>query len=324
LHCAYVPYRVQNEWDEVMLETFTLKQHLDTTRQELAQALYQHDAACRVIARLMQERDEARQQLSGVQVQVGNGNGKQHTEQSSGEMVVDDAQNGNVGAEKESVGQLNNRVVDELVATCAELSAARKARKGSAGSAAPSKDAIKGLTVQASHSPHKADAKSAVACVAVQSSFPIAEVAPAAPTKSHGKRGKAAAAAAEEAEGAEAQGAVILSGGTDKNVLLTQQDSGRVLAKITGHHKKVTAVSFHGANSTHLFSASADTAVKVTNTTASFVVCLPGLTEIHVLLFLDVVSGQHHWHGRCRPLPGGVDLQGARTGGALPVPAPLG
>ncbi|KAL4920565.1 WD40-repeat-containing domain protein [Aspergillus aurantiobrunneus] len=58
----------QEEWDALALETYTLRQTLAQTRQELSAALYQHDAAVRVIARLTKERDEARDALSKVSV----------------------------------------------------------------------------------------------------------------------------------------------------------------------------------------------------------------------------------------------------------------
>ncbi|APA10799.1 hypothetical protein SS1G_03564 [Sclerotinia sclerotiorum 1980 UF-70] len=66
----------QNEWDALALESFTIRQQLHQTRQELSTALYQHDAAVRVIARLTKERDEARDALSKVSIGAGNsGNG---------------------------------------------------------------------------------------------------------------------------------------------------------------------------------------------------------------------------------------------------------
>jgi len=84
--CTSIPGMLslfQSEWDALMTETYELKTSLDTTRKQLSHALYQHDAACRVIARLLRERDSARAQVAQLQDQrsksgpIGTGGGEQ-------------------------------------------------------------------------------------------------------------------------------------------------------------------------------------------------------------------------------------------------------
>ncbi|EIW72796.1 hypothetical protein TREMEDRAFT_67061 [Tremella mesenterica DSM 1558] len=62
---------LQAEYDAIMLESFEIKKTFQSSRQELANALYREDAAMRVIARLMKERDEARDALGTIQQTIG-------------------------------------------------------------------------------------------------------------------------------------------------------------------------------------------------------------------------------------------------------------
>ncbi|PSN66559.1 Prp19-domain-containing protein [Corynespora cassiicola Philippines] len=80
----------QAEWDAIILETFTLKQQLSQTRQELSTALYQNDAATRVIARLSRERDEAREALSNVTISGGGAASNGDAMQVDGQALPDD------------------------------------------------------------------------------------------------------------------------------------------------------------------------------------------------------------------------------------------
>ncbi|KAI0308034.1 WD40 repeat-like protein [Multifurca ochricompacta] len=115
---------LQNEWDALVLETFTLKQQYNSTRQELSYALYSQDAASRVIARLMRERDAAREALANVQASLG----ISAAPSSDIEMSDQTAPAGNALPEK---------VIAEIDETHQTLSAMRKKRKAPPGYATP-------------------------------------------------------------------------------------------------------------------------------------------------------------------------------------------
>jgi pre-mRNA-processing factor 19 len=63
--------QMQSEYDALVLELFDTRKGLEDTRRELSQALYQNDAAVRVVARLSMERDAARQELEKWNASVG-------------------------------------------------------------------------------------------------------------------------------------------------------------------------------------------------------------------------------------------------------------
>lgn len=207
-----------------MLETFSLKQSLDTSRQELAQALYQHDAACRVIARLMRERDEARAALASVQA-AGLIPAAQATARQAPAPAPAPAASTSMDVDTPAPPQaLSSAVIDAINNKCKELSAPRKGRKPQPeGTLA--RQAIASLTSQtASFTPHSSD----VLSLAI----------------SH-----------DEAH--------VLTGGLDKDVLLSNRLTGAVDSTLRGHQDKVNSVQFHPTRSDVVVSASADKTSKV-------------------------------------------------------------
>ncbi|XP_077252774.1 pre-mRNA-processing factor 19-like [Tasmannia lanceolata] len=198
----------QNEWDALMLSNFALEQQLNTARQELSHALYQHDAACRVIARLKKERDEARSLLAQAERQIPM---TASTVAAANASVVS---NGKRAAEEEELGPGGKRIrpgisadiIADLTDCNAMLSGQRKKRQ--IPSTLAPVDALERYTQLSSHPLHKTN-KPGILSADIH------------PTKD-----------------------IIATGGVDSNAVLFDQMSGQILCTLSGHTKKVTSVKF--------------------------------------------------------------------------------
>uniref|UniRef100_A0ACD5TP49 Uncharacterized protein n=1 Tax=Avena sativa TaxID=4498 RepID=A0ACD5TP49_AVESA len=195
----------QNEWDALMLSNFALEQQLHTARQELSHALYQHDAACRVIARLKKERDESRGLLALAERQIPASmtgaapaavlsNGKRATEEE-------------IGPDGKKIRPgINPVMIDELMECNTMLSAQRKKRQVPPSLA--SIDALERYTQISSHPLHKTN-KPGILSMDMH------------PSKD-----------------------IMATGGIDTNAVLFDRPSGQILCTLAGHSKKITTLKF--------------------------------------------------------------------------------
>ena len=238
---------LQSEWDAQMLEHFELRRTLEDTRRELSQTLYQHDAAVRLIARLVRERDAARQQLADVQSMLvqqhaGAGSAGSSAGAGAGAGAAGDAAMSEDGA----AGGIPEEVLAAAKDKHKELSKQRKAKgKAPPPAGCATLDQVRSAAAAPaaaplSFSPHAPSAAPGVTCFE-----PMAE--------------RDAGAAA----GGGASSDVAISGGMDGSALVLDIARGAVLARLAGGHaKRVSGVAAHPSRDAFV-TASHDGTVKV-------------------------------------------------------------
>lgn len=138
-----------DEWDALMLEHHTLRQNLHTVRQELSHALYQHDAACRVIARLIRERDEARTALATLREDMR----AEFAAAAEARKRAGEDEEGAAPSKRSKGEPLGDAVLEVLNQTNTQLSSGRRKRAVPEGTATP--EAIGAFTLKGSFPLHK-------------------------------------------------------------------------------------------------------------------------------------------------------------------------
>lgn len=197
---------LQDEWDACMLHSFTLRQQLQTARQELSHALYQHDAACRVIARLTKEVNAAREALASLKPQAAGYVAPPGVEQVEG---IPPSQAEHMETEPPP-GEMTEEILQKLQDTAALLTAERKKRGKKVPEGLTSADDIGGFQQTATHPGlHSASVPGILAL---------------------------------DLSGDSAR---TITGGADKNAVIFQMDTQQIVATLRGHSKKVTGVVYH-------------------------------------------------------------------------------
>lgn len=114
----------QNEWDALALETYTLRKQLHIARQELSEALYQYDAAVRVTAKAIKDRDEAQAALQQLSEAFAREAGRAKTEEpmdegeklENGDSILTNGENSALDSKEKIPVELLSSARDQLFA----------------------------------------------------------------------------------------------------------------------------------------------------------------------------------------------------------------
>ncbi|CAH9137331.1 unnamed protein product [Cuscuta epithymum] len=216
----------QIEWDGLMLSNYALEQQLHTARQELSHALYQHDAACRVIARLKKDRDSARALLAQAERQMP-------VEAATTTVVNSPAlSNGKRAAEDEEIGTeakksrpgISQSLMEELTNYNTTLSQQRKKRQ--IPTTLSPVDALERYTQLNCYPLHKTNKPG---ILSLDICYPKD---------------------------------IIATGGIDNNAVIFNRSSEQIISTLSGHTKRVTSVKF-AAEGEVVVTSSADKTVRV-------------------------------------------------------------
>jgi len=173
--------------------------------------LYQHDAACRVIARLIKERDTAKAALANLHGQIPD--------------VRNASSEHGSAMEVEATNAIPDSVKDKLSQKSATLSKDRKKRQASPDLA--TEDAIKEYAVQSSDTGLHKTSPPGISCLDVHLSKDV-----------------------------------VVTGGLDSDLSVFNTQSRKIVAKLSGHSKRVNDVAFHPTDDL-IFSCSQDRTVRV-------------------------------------------------------------
>lgn len=206
---------LHNEYDAVMLDAYDLRDALRKARKELAESLYQHDAACRVIARLQGEKEAAEKALEDLQGQVVLIRQQAAAASTAAEGAPAEGPEPKRARPDVGEGGLTAQDLEDMEAKRQQLSAERRHRDPNLPglAAAADLDALTQATAQPLHSP----SQPGVLAVALQ-----------------------------PAGGPQEEPKVVATGGADHTIQLLEAETGVISATLAGHSKKVTALAFAG------------------------------------------------------------------------------